>query len=177
MRIFSKAFPPSVSFFLLQVLKFYDTHPVKAKAFVAFEMPRPTTNFIWLWSEVCFVVVAVQKILFSRRPDCTHTTIISDFPFECIRRAQYEVFYVMYPSPACAVTTTISESGWWSFCFFRKRIFNVYVFAFDTPRRALPPLPPNFDGKFSFAFPVLEATGKRSFVGKVNFGTSLAAQR
>lgn len=55
--------------FLHQTLKFYDTHPVKAKAFVAFEMPRPTTNFIWLWSKVfANCCCEMEKILFSRHP-------------------------------------------------------------------------------------------------------------
>lgn len=49
---------------------------------------------------------------------------------ECIRSAsrRCESCLSTYPSPAYAFTTTIS--GWFPFQIIRKRIFNVYVFAF-----------------------------------------------
>jgi hypothetical protein len=63
----------------------------------------------------------------------------------------------MYPAPACAVTTTIEESGWRSFMFsfFRKRI-SMFMCSLSTPHDA------NFSfssyelwQEISFAFPVL----------------------
>lgn len=79
---FLKAFPYLSSFSSKNFSYFYDTHPVKAKAFIAFEMPRPTTNFIWLWSNLRWFVVAwVAKILSVGVPNCTNTKANFQFSF------------------------------------------------------------------------------------------------
>lgn len=53
---FFKAFLHPLLSHISKFQEFYDTHPVKAKAFVAFEMPRPTTNLIRLWSKVLLLL-------------------------------------------------------------------------------------------------------------------------
>lgn len=151
---------------LFQSLESYDTHPVKAKAFVAFEMPRPTTNFIWLWGE-SLLLFAVWKNPFQsasrlhqHQSGKFHS---SDFlsACQCIGSAsrQCEGSSSTYPSPACAFTTT--SSGWFLFWISFRKGLSMFMcslslrFRHPTARTSLPYffLSMNFDRKLSTLLP------------------------
>lgn len=129
---------PVIHFFLLfsKLLELLDTHPVKAKAFVAFGKPRPTTNFMWLRSNLCYCWNRTE-ILSVGVPSSTNTTERAQFDFTlrifpCSMRKcapPPASVGVWYPSRASAFTTTL---GFMFSLIFRKRIPNVYAL---TPRR------------------------------------------
>lgn len=127
--IFSQG--PSSTFFQLfsKLLESRDTHPVKAKAFVAFGKPRPTTNFMWLWSNLCYCWNRTE-ILSVGVPNRTNTTERAQFNFTlrifpCSMRkcapppASVGALCIWYPSRASAFTTTL---GFMFSLIFRKRI-------------------------------------------------------
>lgn len=133
-------------FFCSKSCESRDTHPVKAKAFVAFEMPRPTTNFIWLWSKSFeALLLSIEEILFSRRPDRTNTAATT-FSFTlriCASvpaSAGIDVWVIeLYISCSCMCSYNNAQASLLygvMFSFFRKRIFTVYVFAFSTPQHS-----------------------------------------
>lgn len=150
---------PTIHFlFFSKLLESHDTHPVKAKAFVAFGKPRPTTNFMWLWSNLCYCWNRTE-ILSVGVPNRTNTTEHSQFNFTlrifpCSLRKCAALAASMgglYPFRASAFTTTI---GFMFSLIFRKgsqcyaltptapdNTFNIANFALS--------LPLNFDSKFS----------------------------
>lgn len=135
-------------------------------------MPRPTTNFIWLWSKsFCSLLLWKGKNPFQSASDCTNTimknNLISLFGFcffcvsDCMCIAQ-DGMRIIYPSPACAITTTIN--GWrswveFSFFFFRKRI-SMFMCLLSTPHSA------------HFSFPSYELWQEIFYASSTSFQTS-----
>lgn len=162
-------------FFCSKSCESCDTHPVKAKAFVAFEMPRPTTNFIWLWSKSFeALLLSIEEILFSRRPDRTNTAATT-FSFTlriCASvpaSAGSDVWVIeLYISCSCMCSYNNARASLLygvMFSFFRKRIFTVYVFAFSTPQHSADDSPSlrltvNFDRKICSALPAFGGSHK-----------------